>query len=159
MLAILGLIAAWLIPGSTRNSAEPATTETTVAAVDLDRPVLVQPTQEQIDALEIAKVDETFRRQIYDQFRDSAVTTIEKPLPLPDGPPRDAMERSLQAIHDNSMRQLLALHDISAQDLDRIIAEGDLLNWDPSPRSRARRGGVRLYPDERTYGWKGGRKR
>lgn len=158
VFAMVGVLAVMFVGGSDSDaSSETSGSQTSdVASTEEDKPVLVVLSEEELAALPIASVPESKRRAIYDQIRDSARTTIEAPLLVPDGNPvRSTMEKSQQAIHDNSMRQLAALHDISMDDIALITAEGDAKNWDPSPRSHARRNGERLYPEERSRGWKG----
>ncbi|PHQ32292.1 zinc ribbon domain-containing protein [Rhodopirellula bahusiensis] len=156
-IALIGILAMTFMPESnpsaTSNGDSASSGE---APAESDQPVLVVLSEEELAALPIANVPEDKRKSIYDQIRDSARTTIEAPLLVPDGNAvRSTMEKSQQAIHDNSMRQLAALHDISLDDIALITAEGDAKNWDPSPRSHARRNGERLYPEERSRGWKG----
>jgi hypothetical protein len=158
VFGMIGVLAVMFVGGSDSSaSSESGDSQTSdVASGEDDKPVLVVLSEEELAALPIASVPENQRRAIYDQIRDSARTTIEAPLLVPDGNPvRSSMEKSQQAIHDNSMRQLAALHDISMDDIALITAEGDAKNWDPSPRSHARRNGERLYPEERSRGWKG----
>ncbi|MCC9655157.1 zinc-ribbon domain-containing protein [Rhodopirellula halodulae] len=164
-LLILGTVAAGMVLLSSGSAETDAVATNSGSTADVssnadtpsdDQPVLVEPTEAQLAALQIARVPEDKRRRIYDQIRDSARTTIEAPLLVPDGNPvRATLEKNQQAIHDRSLMQLSALHDVSMEDLERITIEGDTKNWDPSPRSHARRNGERLYPEERSRGWKG----
>lgn len=158
VFGMIGVLAVMFMGGSDSSASSDTGDAPTsdVASVEDDKPVLVVLSEEELAALPIASVPENTRRAIYDQIRDSARTTVEAPLLVPDGNPvRSSLEKSQQAIHDNSMRQLAALHDISMDDIALITAEGDAKNWDPSPRSHARRNGERLYPEERSRGWKG----
>ncbi len=93
------------------------------------------------------------RKRIYMDLRKAAVTSIEKPLLLI-GPPRIAMEKTLQDVFDREIRTQAALHDVSEDDIRQIINEGDAKKWDPSPRSNAKRNGKRLYPKSWSVGWK-----
>lgn len=122
-----------------------------VSSEDL-KPVLHEATDEELAALTIADVPEKQRRQIYDDVRTSAQTSSEKALLVPEGKVRMKLENMLDATHENTLRQLAALNDITVEDVRKIIIEGDLKNWDPRARSRAYRGGQRLYEDERTQG-------
>lgn len=158
IFAMVGILAVMFLTGSesTPSSGTGDSQDPAVASAENDKPVLVTLTDQELAALPIASVPETKRREVYDQIRGSARTTIEAPLLVPDGNPlRTTLEKNQQAIHDNSMRQLAALHDISLDDIALITTEGDAKNWDPSPRSHARRNGERLYPEERSRGWKG----
>jgi hypothetical protein len=98
----------------------------------------------------VVDLPEPTRREIYDDYREAARTTREKPLPLfQDSAPRSAMERMLQETLDREIRRLAALHDISVNDIKQIIAEGDAKGWDPTPRSNARRDGEPVNPASR----------
>ncbi|KLU06827.1 putative transmembrane protein [Rhodopirellula islandica] len=158
MFAMVGVLAVMLTSDSeSSGSSPPSDSQASDAAPsESDQPVLVVLSEAELAALPIANVPESKRRLIYDQIRASARTTLEAPLLVPDGNPlRASLEKNQQAIHDNSMRQLAALHDVPLNDMALITAEGDAKNWDPSPRSHARRNGERLYPEERSRGWKG----
>lgn len=116
------------------------------------QPVLREATAEELAALKIVDIPEPQRRQIYDEVRASAETTTEKALLVPGGKVRENLENMLDATYENSLRQLAALHDMSVDQVRDIVLEGDLKNWDPRARSRAYRGGQRVYEDERTQG-------
>lgn len=120
------------------------------------QPEFPEATEQELASLMIARLPEAKRREIYKMIRDTAVSSVEKPILAPDGsPPRVAMEKMLEATYQNSLRQIQALHDVSAEQIQQIIAEGDMKVWDKRPRSNARRNGKRLYPKEQSRGWKG----
>lgn len=100
------------------------------------------------------RLPEDQRKRVYGQTREVARTTVEKPLPLPQGNARKMMEDTLQKIFDRELNALAALHNVTYEDVLEIIKEGDAKNWDPSPRSNAVRDGKRVYPPERSQGYK-----
>lgn len=103
----------------------------------------------------IIRLSEEMRKKVYLDYRSVARTTLEKPLPLPQGsPPRQALEDMLQKTFDREIMRFAALHRISVEDIHEVIKEGDAKQWDPSPRSNATRNGKRLYPEEMSRGWK-----
>ncbi|WDQ16429.1 hypothetical protein [Rhodopirellula sp. P2] len=156
MFAMVGVLAVMFLSDSSDSSHTSDSQASDAAPSEADQPVLVVLSDAELAALPVANVPENKRRLIYDQIRASARTTIEAPLLVPDGNPlRASLEKNQQAIHDNSMRQLAALHDVSLDDMALITTEGDAKNWDPRPRSHARRNGERIYPEERSRGWKG----
>lgn len=168
-LLILGTTLAGLAWIGTRSSEADASGSTTLAAADSSNPspsqatlaggsepVFPEASEQEIARLKIARLPESKRKQVYKMIRDTAVTSIEKPILAPDGsPPRIAMEKMLEATYQNSLRQIQALHDITPEQIQQIIAEGDMKVWDKRPRSNARRNGKRLYPEEQSRGWKG----
>ncbi len=106
------------------------------------------------------RLPEQTRQRIYNDYRQVARTTVEKPLPLLQGsPPRKMMEDMLQKTFDRELRRFAALHNIDFDDVQEIIKEGDAKKWDPSPRSNATRGGIRVYPREMSEGWQANRNR
>lgn len=117
------------------------------AEPDEDDVVWVAPEYREVD------MPEGDRKRIYMDMRKTAVSNIEKPLLLI-GPPRDMMERSLQAIYDREIQTQAALHDVKVDDIQQIVNEGDAKKWDPSPRSNAKRNGKRIYPKSWSVGWK-----
>ena len=126
-----------------------------------EAPVVTQPTEEglpnesQGTAFREIKLPEATRKRIYEDYRAVARTTIEKPLPLPQGSPaRPALEQMLQKALDRELNRFAALHNISLDDVHEVILEGDAKSWDPSPRSHATRNGKRLYSEEMSEGWK-----
>lgn len=101
------------------------------------------------------RLPEETRKRIYKDYRSVARTTIEKPLPLPQGSAaRAPLERMLQQTLDRELNRFSALHNISLDDVNEVIKEGDAKVWDPSPRSNAFRNGKRLYSEEMSEGWK-----
>ncbi len=97
---------------------------------------------------EIDLPEET-RRRIYSDYRKMARTTVEQPLPLPQGgAARASLEDMLQKTHDRELMHFAALHDITVDDVKEVIKEGDAKVWDDSPRSNAVRDGKRVYPKE-----------
>ena len=114
-------------------------------------------TVDEMNALRIKMRDlsEEMRKKVYLDYRSVARTTLEKPLPLPQGsPPRQALEDMLQKTFDREIMRFAALHRITVEDIHEVIKEGDAKQWDPSPRSNATRNGKRLYPEEMSRGWK-----
>lgn len=118
------------------------------------QPVFQAATPEEIASLTIVDIPEERRRRIYDDMRKTATMTKEKPLMIPGSGVRDKLEGMLDATYENSIQQLAALHDLRIEDIRNIVKEGDLKNWDPRARSRAYRGGERVYEDEKTQGYK-----
>ncbi len=116
------------------------------------KPVLQEATAEELAALRIANIPEEQRRRIYDDIRASARTTTERALMVPGSNVRAKLEDMLDATHENTIRQLAALHDITVEQVRDIVIEGDVKNWDPRARSRAYRDGERVYSDERAQG-------
>jgi hypothetical protein len=103
---------------------------------------------------EIDLPEET-RRRIYDDYRSVARTTVEVPLPLPQGTQaRASLENTLQKTYERELLHFAALHDISVDDVKEVIKEGDAKIWDDSPRSNAVRDGKRVYSKEMSEGWK-----
>gem|GEM_PF-2746332 len=113
-----------------------------------------QPETPTVTFREVRLPEET-RKRLYNDYRGVARTTIEKPLPLPQGsPPRAALEQMLQQTFDRELNRFSALYNVSLDDVKEVIKEGDAKRWDPSPRSNATRNGKRLYPEEMSEGWK-----
>lgn len=150
LIIVLAGLLYWVFR-SQPSTAEPQV-EAAAEASAADKPVLQEPTQAELDALVIVDLPEETRRRIYDQVRKTAVMSVEKPLMMPEQI-RGSTERTLQGVYDESLQQLAALHDVSVEEVEQIVVEGDTKNWDPSPRSHARRDGKRLYPEERSIGW------
>jgi len=155
-LLVVALLAVgfWMARPQLSPSEPPSETSQSSSAEPLaaDQPILPEPSQAELDALVIVDLPEEKRRAIYDQVRATAVTTTEKPLMMPEQI-RGSTERTLQSVYDQSLQQLAALHDLSVKQVEQIVAEGDTKHWDPSPRSHARRGGKRVYSEERSIGW------
>lgn len=94
------------------------------------------------------------RRRIYNDYRQVARTTVEKPLVLPQGTQaRALLEDTLDKTFERELTRFAALHDISVDDVREVIKEGDAKVWDDSPRSNAVRDGKRVYPKEMSEGW------
>jgi LSD1 subclass zinc finger protein len=144
VVALLCFVGVWML-ASGDNSAK-------VADEDL-KPVLREATAEELAALRIANIPEEQRRRIYDDIRASARTTTERALMVPGSNVRAKLEDMLDATHENTIRQLAALHDITVEQVRDIVVEGDVKNWDPRARSRAYRDGERVYSDERAQGY------
>lgn len=133
-----------------------------VAVVVLNRespePVAVEP-EDTIKPLEpeefrVVNLPEEQRKRIYDDYRKVARTTVEKPLALPQGTKiRKNLEVMLQKTYDRELNRFAALHDITVDDVQEVIKEGDAKNWDTSPRSHAVRDGKRVYAKEKSEGW------
>lgn len=93
------------------------------------------------------KLPEQKRREIYDQYRVAARKTSEQPLMIPEGGfARQSMENMLDKVLQDEFRKLAALHDITVDDIQQIVLEGDAKGWDPTPRSNARRNGQPVNP-------------
>jgi hypothetical protein len=153
LMVLIGAAVVLLRPSEVTTAGEPipvaATTE--VAASDVDektiKPREPEPYRE-------VRLPEQTRKRIYDDYRKVARTTVEKPLLMPQGsPPRKMMEDMLQKTFDRELRRFAALHNIDVDQVHEIIKEGDAKKWDPSPRSNATRGGIRVYPREMSEGW------
>lgn len=119
------------------------------------QPVFQEATPAELASLNIVNIPEERRRRIYDDMRKTARMTKEKPLMIPGTAVRGKLEGMLDATYENSIQQLAALHDLRIEDIRNIVKEGDMKNWDPRARSRAYRGGERVYEDEKTQGYKG----
>jgi hypothetical protein len=103
----------------------------------------------------VIDLPEETRRRIYQDYRNVAVTTVEKPLILPQGSkPRKSLEDMLQKTYDRELSRFAALHDITVDDVKEVIKEGDAKVWDDRPRSHAVRDGKRVYSKEMSEGWK-----
>lgn len=103
---------------------------------------------------QVIRLQESDRKKLYSAYRGVARTTVEKPLPLPQGsPPRKALEVMLQQTLDRELMRLAALYNISIDDVNEVIKEGNANYWDPTPRSNATRNGKRIYPEEMSEGW------
>lgn len=101
------------------------------------------------------RLPEATRRRIYKDYRTVARTSVEKPLPLPQGTrARQSLENTLQLAFDRELKRFAALHDVSVDDIQEVIKEGDAKAWDESPRSNAVRDGKRVYAKEKSEGWK-----
>jgi hypothetical protein len=103
----------------------------------------------------VIDLPEETRRRIYKDYRQVAVTTVERPLILPQGTrPRESLEDMLQKTYDRELMHFAALHDITVDDVQEVIKEGDAKVWDDRPRSHAVRDGKRVYSKEMSEGWK-----
>lgn len=103
----------------------------------------------------VIDLPEETRRRIYKDYRNVAVTTVERPLILPQGTkPRESLEDMLQKTYDRELARFAALHDITVDDVKEVIKEGDAKVWDDRPRSHAVRDGKRVYSKEMSEGWK-----
>ena len=103
----------------------------------------------------VVNLPEETRRRIYDDYRTVARTSVEAPLALPQsGKLRRTMEGTLEGVFERELARFAALHDITVDDVKEVIKEGDAKGWDPSPRSNAVRGGKRVYPKEKSEGWR-----
>ena len=132
-----------------------AESDASESKVETDPPSQSAPVQNPEITYEEIRLPESTRKKIYDDYRAVARTTLEKPLPLPQGsPPRAAMEKMLQQVFDRELIRLAALYRISESEIGEVIKEGDAKRWDPSPRSNATRNGKRLYPEANSEGWK-----
>ncbi|MEC7678062.1 MAG: hypothetical protein VX694_02240 [Planctomycetota bacterium] len=122
---------------------------------ETDPPSQDAPSETPKITYEEIRLPESTRKKLYSDYRAVARTTLEKPLPLPQGsPPRAAMEKMLQQVFDRELTRFAALYRISESEVREVIKEGDAKNWDPSPRSNATRNGKRLYPEGMSEGWK-----
>lgn len=146
MLIAFGVIG-FLVISPSNAELEPKSPEKT-------QPVFQAATAEQLASLTIVNIPEERRRRIYDDMRKTATMTKEKPLMIPGSGVRDKLEGMLDATYENSIQQLAALHDLRIEDIRNIVKEGDMKNWDPRARSRAYRGGERIYGNEETEGYK-----
>jgi hypothetical protein len=128
---------------------QPPPSQTSASQVeDTIKPAIPEPYRE-ID------LPEETRRRIYDDYRRMARTTVEVPLPLPQGTKvRASLEDTLGKAHDRELLHFAALHDISVDEVQEVIKEGDAKRWDTRPRSHAVRDGKRVYPKEMSEGWK-----
>ncbi|EMI53182.1 putative secreted protein [Rhodopirellula sallentina SM41] len=146
LVAILCIVGIWSLTRSSEDSAGEV-------AAEPPQPVFAEATPEELAALTIVNIPEQQRRDIYNDVRGSARTTTEKALVLPGSNVRDKLENMLDKTHENTLRQLAALHDLSVDQVRDIVAEGDTKNWDTRARSRAYRDGERIYSDEETQGY------
>lgn len=122
---------------------------------ETDPPSQEAPSETPKITYEEIRLPESTRKKLYSDYRAVARTTLEKPLPLPQGsPPRAAMEKMLQQVFDRELTRFAALYRISESEVREVIKEGDAKRWDPSPRSNATRNGKRLYPEGMSEGWK-----
>lgn len=122
---------------------------------ETDPPIQDAPSETPEITYEEIRLPESTRKKLYSDYRAVARTTLEKPLPLPQGsPPRAAMEKMLQQVFDRELTRFAALYRISESEVREVIKEGDAKRWDPSPRSNATRNGKRLYPEGMSEGWK-----
>ena len=145
LVAIMG-IGIVIVNRSPTN--EPA--ETASAAVEVEE--TIKPAMP-VEYREINK-PEAVRKRIYNDYRQVARTTIEKPLVVPQGTAvRGSLEGMLQKTFDRELTRFAALHDITVEDVQEVIKEGDAKQWDKSPRSNAVRDGKRVYPKEMSEGW------
>jgi hypothetical protein len=102
----------------------------------------------------VINLPEEHRKRIYKDYRTVARTTVEKPLILPQGTKvRQSLENMLQKTFDRELLAFSALHDITVDDVQEVIKEGDAKVWDGSPRSNAVRDGKRVYTEEMSEGW------
>lgn len=126
----------------------PSEPTATAEVEDTIKPATPQPYR-------IVDLPEEQRRRIYADYRKVARTTVEKPLILPQGTkPRQTLENMLQKTYDRELTHFAALHDITVEDVQEVIKEGDAKVWDDSPRSHAVRDGKRVYSKEKSEGWK-----
>lgn len=124
------------------------TPKQTAVAEETIKPATPEPYREII-------LPEEQRKRIYADYRKVARTTVEAPLPVPQGTKaRGVLENTLQKTFDRELTAFAALHDISVEDVKEVIKEGDAKVWDDSPRSNAVRDGKRVYSKEMSEGWK-----
>ena len=101
----------------------------------------------------VVQLPETTRRNIYDDLRAAARTSTEKPLLIPQGTGvRRSVEGMLDKTFEREISRYAAMHDVTVDDIQQIIAEGDAKDWDPTPRSNAVRDGERVDGKERSEG-------
>ncbi|MFG0254463.1 MAG: hypothetical protein ACF787_05110 [Rhodopirellula sp. JB053] len=146
LVAILCVVGIWSLTRGSEESAGDVATEP-------PQPVFAEATAEELAALTIVDIPERQRRDIYNDVRASARTTTERAFNVPGSNVRDKLENMLDKTHENTLRQLAALHDLSVDQVRDIVAEGDTKNWDTRARSRAYRDGERIYSDEETQGY------
>lgn len=142
LLAIIGV-------GLVVMNREPPPAPAAEAVVEVEETIKPAEPQE----FRVVNLPEPKRKEIYNQYRQVARTTVEAPLGIPQGGVRKNLEGMLDATFERELRRFAALHDITVDDVKEIIKEGDAKVWDDSPRSNATRDGKRVYPKEMSEGW------
>ena len=93
---------------------------------ETDPPSQESPSETPKITYEEIRLPESTRKKLYRDYRAVARTTLEKPLPLPQGsPPRAAMEKMLQQVFDRELTRFAALYRISESEVREVIKEGD----------------------------------
>ena len=154
LLLIVGGIAFVLLKQPAEETTASSAPAEPPADVPEEEPVAASSPESTEPSYRIVELPESTRRKIYDDLRAAARTSTEKPLLIPQGTGlRKNMEGNLEQIFEREITRFAAIHDVEADDIEQIIAEGDAKGWDPRPRSNAVRDGERVYDKERSEGW------
>ena len=90
----------------------------------------VAPSRQTQAKLTIADVPEPRRKEIYVMVRQSAKSSVERTLPAPKGSKLEATLSNLtENVHEYSQSQIAALSDVTQQQIDQIVAEGNAKGW------------------------------
>lgn len=76
----------------------------------------------------VTRMDESQKRALYRMYRQAA-DQAEKSPKLPKGYTRDRFAGMMEGILENEIQKILALYDVSREQLDAIVAEGEGRGW------------------------------